>query len=139
MSENLFYATSESRDIDAAPFGFAPFDYAFARNETYWTRIELTDGNLVEGIFDSNSLASSEYDDRDIFIESVFQFNDGRGEYEQLERNAGVLVRGDAIKTITFFSQADNQNEQPIMDTDVPQEQNFADTEGTLENPTENS
>jgi len=86
--------------LHPAPTGW---DYAFARNERYWARIELTDGARVEGVFDSNSLASAEHDDRDIFLETVFELNSETGEYQQLQRNAGVLVRGAHIKSITFF------------------------------------
>jgi len=115
--------------VHPAPSGW---DYAFARNERYWTRIELTDGGFVEGIFDSNSLASSEYDDRDIFIESVFEFNEETEEYEQLEQNAGVLVRADVIKSITFFKQPDSESEEPDAKNEPPQEQTSPQVQETL-------
>jgi len=79
------------------------WDYAFSRDERYWARIELSDGKLVEGIFDSNSLASGAREQRDIFLEAVFELDEETGEYEPLERNEGVWVSAGAIRTITFF------------------------------------
>jgi len=117
--------------LHPAPSGW---DYAFARNETYWARIELTDGKLVEGVFDENSLASGEYDDRDIFIATVFEWNEETGEYEQLEGNAGALVRGDAIKSITFFEQPEGGQEQADTGTEPVQGENLSDPEKSVEN-----
>lgn len=79
------------------------WDYAFARDSRYWARVELTDGSLVEGLFDSNSLASGERDNRDIFLETIFELDSASGEYKQVERNAGILIRAESIRSITFF------------------------------------
>jgi len=95
------------------------WDYVFARDERYWARIELGDGTLVEGILDSNSLASTEPEERDVFLESVFKLDAQTGEYKQLERNAGVLVKADEIRTITFFTVEDEEeaDEQTTSDS----------------------
>ncbi len=79
------------------------WDYVFHRDQRYWARIDLADGSRVEGVFDSNSLASSTHEERDVFLETVFELDEESGDYEPLERNAGILVRGEHIKTVAFF------------------------------------
>ena len=79
------------------------WDYVFARDERYWARIELVDGKLVEGIFDSDSLASGEKDGRDIFLEKVYELDESTGKYEVSGRNQGVWISQGKIKTVTFF------------------------------------
>ena len=88
------------------------WDYVFARDQPYWARIELTDGKLIEGVFDSNSLASSEVEDRDIFLETVFELDEETQDYRQVDRNAGILVRGQSIKTIAFFNIESNDERE---------------------------
>ena len=58
------------RVIHTAP---TAWDYAFAREEGYWARVELTNGARIEGVFGSNSLVSTESSERDIFLERVRQ------------------------------------------------------------------
>jgi hypothetical protein len=79
------------------------WDYAFARRERYWARVELLDGSLVEGLFGANSLASGDPDCRDIFLESVYALDEETGTYQVLERNRGVWVNPGQIRQITFF------------------------------------
>ena len=79
------------------------WDYAFARSERYWARVQLADDTIIEGLFDSNSLASGEKDDRDIFFETVVEWDDKDQKYHQLDKNAGMWVGADQIRTITFF------------------------------------
>jgi hypothetical protein len=80
------------------------WDYVFARNERYWARVELSDGSVVEGIFDSNSLASGEPDEHDLFLETVFEWDEQSRQYKHLDRNAGVWLSAQGIRTITFFT-----------------------------------
>lgn len=80
------------------------WDYAFARGHEYWARIELTNDELVEGIFGENSLASSEGSERDLFLESVYELDSDTGEYEAVEDNEGIYIRAGDIRTISFFT-----------------------------------
>jgi hypothetical protein len=83
------------------------WDYAFARDQEYWARIELKNDEYVEGIFGEHSLASSEPGECDIFLEAVYELVDEETErYESAENNEGIYVSGDEIRTITFFALA---------------------------------
>jgi len=79
------------------------WDYVFARDERYWARVELVDGSLVEGVFDSASLASSVREERDIFLQTVYELDDATQQYQALARNVGVWIRATEIRRITFF------------------------------------
>jgi len=82
------------------------WDYVFAREDRYWARVELPDGKIVEGVFDSASLASSEKDERDLFLEAVYEFDEASGKYEKVDRNQGMWIGQSQIRTITFFQTA---------------------------------
>ena len=86
------------------------WDYAFARDKSYWARIELNDGSHVEGLFDSDSLASTEPGDRDIFLAVVCEWNEEKQAYEEFARSEGILVRGEHIKTVTFLDIEEDQS-----------------------------
>lgn len=109
------------------------WDYAFARSEGYWARVQLADGTTIEGLFDSNSLASGEKDDRDVFLETVFEWDDQSNEYRQLERNAGMWVGADQIRTITFFETS------PISQVDPEAALNGEDGSDTISDEEEQS
>lgn len=79
------------------------WDYAFARNESYWARIQLTDGGYMEGVFDSSSLASSVPGERDVFLEAAYEWDESARQYIAVEGNQGVWVNAASIQTITFM------------------------------------
>lgn len=87
------------------------WDYVFARGGHYWARIELLDGKLVEGMFDSASLASGEKDERDLYLEAAYEWDDDSGRYTRIERNQGIWISSGQIKTITFFETHDGSEE----------------------------
>jgi len=101
------------RIIHPCPTGW---DYAFARQQQYWLRVMLSDGRLLEGVFRESSLASSEPGERDLFLEDVYEFDEETEQFERIEKNCGMLIRGDQIASITFFSQeAENQSTPATM------------------------
>jgi len=80
------------------------WDFVFAREESYRARVELLDGKLLEGLFGSGSLASTEEEERDLFLEGVYEIDEASGGYSKVKRNQGVWIHKDQIKAIRFFS-----------------------------------
>ncbi|HUS59292.1 MAG TPA: DUF6338 family protein [Planctomycetota bacterium] len=78
------------------------WDYAFARDESFWARIELVDGRMIEGVFADKSLASSEPGERDIFLEPVYELNEETGQYIRQEVG-GILIMASSIRMVRFF------------------------------------
>ncbi len=91
--------------LDIALLHPAPtaWDYAFARGGTYWAKVELVDDSSIMGLFDANSLASSEKEDHDLFLETILEWDESSGEYYEVDRNAGVWIKSGQIRKITFF------------------------------------
>jgi hypothetical protein len=78
----------------------AAWDYAFGRDEWVWITVTLKDNTAVRGKFGSHSLASTQGDERDLFIQEVYEEVDGK--LAAAPRSAGVLIKGDEIKAIEF-------------------------------------
>lgn len=79
------------------------WDYCFARTEGYWARIGLKNGRMIEGIYSSSSLASSVPGERDLFLESVFEWDADTESYNPVEFNQGMWINASAIEHITFI------------------------------------
>jgi len=79
------------------------WDFRFSRiTEGKWVLVTLKDGSKVAGWFGSNSFASSDAQDRDIYIEEVYRINE-TGPWSSIPNNEGVLLRGEQISFIEFW------------------------------------
>ena len=81
------------------------WDYAFEQNDFFYVYITLIDGAQIYGLYHFNSFASSEPDDRDIFLEKVFDVTTENDIVELKERinTKGMLIRGNQISSIEFL------------------------------------
>jgi len=79
--------------IDPTP---TAWDFWFSKQECSFVFITLKDGSTVEGWFGVNSFASSDPDQRDIFIERTYSAG------ELSPKNAGLYIPKDEIKSIEF-------------------------------------
>lgn len=77
------------------------WDYKFSTTEARWTIVTLKDGSIVAGIFGSSSFSSSDYGQRDLYLERVYRISDS-GNWIPAERSDGVLIMGEQIKHIEF-------------------------------------
>ena len=89
------------------------WDYKFHNTRTcVWIQIELKDGKKIAGLYGSNSFASSQSNERDIYIQQAVKITDGK--WEKLKRSNGVLVKGDQIKeTIMPDKNKPNEDTKP--------------------------
>lgn len=78
------------------------WDYAFARPEGIWVIVTLTDDSVIYGEFSTKSFASSDPEERDLFIEKIYIPNE-KGEWIAAEKNDGIYIHKDQIKTIEFL------------------------------------
>ena len=67
-----------------------------------WVLATLADGSSVCGLFGSESFASSDPQDRDLYIQAVYRQNRD-GEFQIRRAHDGILIRGDSIKHIEFW------------------------------------
>lgn len=78
------------------------WDYAFARMEGIWVIVTLTDDSVIYGDFSTKSFASSDPEERDLFIEKTYIPNE-KGEWIAADKNEGIYIHRDQIKTIEFL------------------------------------
>lgn len=79
------------------------WDYVFSKYESYWVEIEVSSGKQIRGLFSNMSYASSEYDNRDIYLEELYEKKSDNSVWEKVERTKGVWISSSDIKHIKFY------------------------------------
>lgn len=87
------------RSISPIPTGW---DWIFSTTEPCYVLITLRDGTEIAGYFGRRSMASSEPEHKDIYIERVYRIPSGGGPWEEVERSLGMHVDGSQIAYIEF-------------------------------------
>lgn len=77
------------------------WDFKFEQETPAWVIVRLRDGAMVYGFWGGESFAGDEPGERDLYLEAVFQPNDG-GPWQPALDTAGILIRADEIATIEF-------------------------------------
>lgn len=65
--------------------------------------VTLKDGTKIGGLWDSQSTASSDPDERDLFLSTVYRVSD-QGDWTAVENTLGTLIKADEIQTIDFIA-----------------------------------
>ena len=69
-----FFARLRLQPVHVVP---TAWDYQFGRmREAHWVLVRLKDGGSVAGFFGTRSFASSDPEERDIFIEQVYRIDE---------------------------------------------------------------
>jgi hypothetical protein len=87
------------RSISPIPTGW---DWIFSTTEPCYVLITLTDGTEIAGYFGLRSMASSEPERKDIYIERVYTVPEDDGPWKEVERSLGMHVDGSQIAYIEF-------------------------------------
>ncbi len=92
------YRALKLRPINPVPTGW---DWVFSRAEPCFLMVTLKSGVALAGWFNELSMASSDPDSRDIFIEKVYTV-DPSGNWQQVAGSEGVHINGSEIAFIEF-------------------------------------
>lgn len=94
------------RNINPIP---SAWDYFFAQQSPAWVIITLIDNTQIAGLYSSNSFASSDIEERDIYIEKAYKLieTDGGVIWEENKKSTGVLITKEQIKFIEFYKGED--------------------------------
>lgn len=92
-------------------FGFTPiheiptaWDYKFSKTENkVWLLVTLKDDSRVAGLFGSDSFASSDPTERDLYIQEIYSIKES-GQWERIPNNNGILISSDQIKHIEYWN-----------------------------------
>lgn len=85
------------------------WDYKFGSVNPGWIIVTLTDGSQVAGYFGESSFASSEFGDRDLYIQEVWEIQE-TGIWKKIERSDGILLCSNQIKYIEFIRSEEKKN-----------------------------
>jgi Family of unknown function (DUF6338) len=77
------------------------WDFVFGQENPSWVIVRLKDGTSVFGFFGNQSFAGDDPDERDFFIEAVFQPDDAK-HWQPVRDTRGILIRSSEIATIEF-------------------------------------
>jgi hypothetical protein len=87
------------RPINPIPTGW---DWIFSRTGRCFVLITLKDGREIAGWFGSKSMASSDPERKDIFIEKLYTVPDDGSPWTEVAGNLGIQVDGSQIAFIEF-------------------------------------
>lgn len=83
------------------------WDWYFSRSSPVMVVVTLKDGSKVYGRFGSNSFASSQSEERDIYIENVYDPDtdsiSGTDGMKPVEKNGGILIKSEQIQFVEFY------------------------------------
>jgi hypothetical protein len=87
------------RSISPIPTGW---DWIFSTTDPCFVLITLKEGTEIAGYFGDRSMASSDPEHRDIYIERVYKLPENGAPWVQVERSLGMYVEGSQIAHIEF-------------------------------------
>jgi hypothetical protein len=87
------------RVISPIPTGW---DWIFSSTDPCFVLITLTDGTEIAGYFGQRSMASSDPDRRDIYIERIYTVPESGGTWQEVDGSLGMHVSGSQIAYIEF-------------------------------------
>lgn len=87
------------------------WDYKFSNMEAEWIIVTLTDDSTVAGFMGSLSCASSSDNERDLYINEVYEIDENNN-WNIVENTDGILIKEQNIKYIEFIKRKENENEQ---------------------------
>jgi hypothetical protein len=95
-----FHKLIRLRSINPIPTGW---DWIFSTTDPCYLLITLTDGTEIAGYFGPSSMASSDPEHKDIFIEKVYKApRRGHGVWQPVDGSLGMYVEGTQIAYIEF-------------------------------------
>jgi hypothetical protein len=81
------------------------WDYKFyTANSPRWILVTMKDNSKVAGLWGNSSFASSQNEDRDLYIEKVYILHGKKPWTSSPKNNDGIYIACDQIKTIEFFN-----------------------------------
>ena len=106
--KNLIYKILEKlriRSIHSTP---TAWDYKFSQQDSNYIIVTLTDDTKIKGWFSTSSFASSDSEERDLYIEELY-YDDDTHEWIQDAESNGIYISKDQIKFIEFKKGENNE------------------------------
>lgn len=78
------------------------WDYYFSKQKESWIIVTLKNGKTIYGKFSNHSFASSDAEERDLYIEKTYNIKEDMTWVED-DKSNGILVTKDEVETIEFL------------------------------------
>lgn len=95
------------KTIDATPIAW---DYYFSKQKSSFIIVTLLDDTKLYGWYSADSFASSDTEERDIYVEKGYKYSDNNG-WEEDKDSGGFYIPKNQIKYIEFKTGEENNNE----------------------------
>ena len=94
-----FHRLLRLRPISPIPTGW---DWIFGRTDPCYVLVTLADGTEIAGYFGQKSMASSDPNRKDLYIEKVYKISSEDGLWTEVEGTLGMHINGAQISYIEF-------------------------------------
>ena len=105
MQSGLTYWLSGKARLSLTHHISSAWDYGFGRkmNVSRYVLVTLKDGSTVCGEMDHNSMASSNSQERDLFIGKMFEIDSSTNSWTMITPPRSILITGNDIRTVEIF------------------------------------
>ena len=79
------------------------WDRVFGSVQSYWIVIELNGGEIIGGMYDTKSFASSYPAEEQLYLQQLWEIGENDEFVRPLERSHGAIISASAIKFIRFY------------------------------------
>jgi hypothetical protein len=79
------------------------WDMFFVRRKPCFMIVHIKNGQVIGGLYDSDSAASSYPENQDLYLQEIWELDDEGKFIKQIEGTLGLLVSGDTINYIELF------------------------------------
>jgi Family of unknown function (DUF6338) len=93
-----FARRARLRSINPVPTGW---DWIFGRADRCYVLVTLRDGGQIAGFFGEQSMASSDREQKDLYLERAFVVPP-EGPWQEVENSRGVYIDGAQISSVEF-------------------------------------
>jgi hypothetical protein len=80
-----------------------PWDYVFGKRCPFWIIVHLQSGQKLGGRFDTESFASSDPAEEQIYLQEVWILDEAGRFIGQVERSRGIIIMKSEIRAVEFF------------------------------------
>lgn len=85
------------------------WDYKFSKQESAFVIVTLTDDTRIKGLYCTDSFSSSDFEERDLYLEKLY-VSDNTQKWIEVEENNGIYISKNQIKYIEFMRGDSNGN-----------------------------
>jgi len=86
------------------------WDWKFSRGEPSWVMVTCKNGTVFSGLFGARSFASSDPDERDLYVEQLYDVSD-KNIWSRGREGKGLFVAASEIRTIEFWPISDGEHQ----------------------------